>query len=129
MVVVAACIATAACANAPKVEPAQEGARSTRRANNVITQQELEESTARDAYQAVQMLRPDWLRTRGATSIRDATASEAVVYLDGLRYGPPRSLEQFRVSTIKELRHYSGTEATNRWGTGHGGGVIYVTSR
>jgi hypothetical protein len=100
-----------------------------RRDSNLITQQELAASTARDAYQAVQMLRPDWFRRgRGANSQAQGS-TQVVVYVDGQKYGTPRSLEQFRVGSFKELRYYNASEATNRWGTGHTAGVIYVSTR
>ena len=53
----------------------------------------------------------------------------AIVYVDGQKYGGPSSLEQFRMGTFKEMRYYSGSEATSRWGTGHAAGVIYLTTR
>lgn len=95
----------------------------------IITTEEINASSARDAYSAVQLLRPDWLRSRGSTSIRNPTPVSAVVYVDGQRYGDVRSLEQFRIGSFKELRYYSATEATSRWGTDHAGGVIYLTTR
>lgn len=99
------------------------------RNRSVITQDELRESSARDAYHAVQLLRPDWLRSRGVNSMRDPTPVAVVAYVDGQRYGGVGALEQFRIGSFKEIRYYNGSEATSRWGTGHAGGVIYVTTR
>jgi hypothetical protein len=75
------------------------------------------------------LLRPDWLRSRGSQSVRDPAQTEVVVYVNGQKHGGPRSLEQFPITGIKEMRYYTATEATNRWGTGHNGGVIYLTTR
>jgi hypothetical protein len=125
-----AVIATLGCARAtPNPEPAQPETRAARRSNNLVTEEELKQSTARNALEAVQFLRPDWLRGRGVASMRAATPPEVVVYLDNARLGSPQTLTQFAVTSIKELRFYSATEATNRWGTGHSGGVIVVTTR
>jgi hypothetical protein len=99
------------------------------RNRNIITETEVKESSARDAYHAVQLLRPDWLRSRGSVSMRDPTPPQVIAYVDGQRYGGVGSLEQFRVGSFKEIRFYTGSEATSRWGTGHAGGVVYLTTR
>jgi hypothetical protein len=100
----------------------------TRRSRDVITQAEIDSSSAGDAYQAIQLLRPEWLRSRGAGSMSGAP-SMPVAYVDGQSYGAVQSLQTFRAGSVKELRFYSASEATNRWGTGHSGGVIYLTTR
>ena len=99
------------------------------RNRSVITETEIKESSARDAYHAVQLLRPDWLRSRGSVSMRDPTPPQVIAYVDGQRYGGVSSLEQFRVGSFKEIRFYTASEATSRWGTGHSGGVVYLTTR
>ena len=100
-----------------------------RRQANLITEEELARSAARNGLQAVQMLRPDWLRGRGATSIRETAPTQVVVYVNEQRLGGPEQLEGFAITSIKSLRFMNASEATNRWGTGHGGGVIAVTTR
>lgn len=100
-----------------------------RRAANAISEQELAASTARNALEAVQLLRPDWLRGRGAASIREVTPTPVVVYVDNQRFGNAETLDQFPIAAVKALRFLSASEATNRFGTGHGGGAITVTTR
>ena len=117
------------CASAGTPARSDSGVHQANRNRTVIAQEELRESSARDAYHAVQLLRPDWLRGRGSASMRDPTPAPVVVYVDGQRYGGASSLEQFRIGSFKELRYYNGSEATNRWGTGHSGGVIYLSTR
>lgn len=117
------------CASSGTPARSDSGRRQVSRDRSVLTQEEIAASSARDALNAVQLLRPDWLRTRGSTSMRDITPAGVVVYVDGQRYGEAQSLEQFRIGSFKAIRYYSGTEATNRWGTGHAGGVIYLTTR
>lgn len=126
----AAVFLAASCASTPSDEAkAAESrpARPARRSNVLITQQELRESSSRDAYQAVQMLRPDWLRGRGTTTL--GTPPDVVVYLDGQRLGNKSTLAQVPTNGIKEVRFYSATDATQRWGTGHSAGVIEVVTR
>jgi hypothetical protein len=82
---------------------------------------------ASDLYQAVQRLRPQWLivRARGGASGR-GSGERVVVYLDGTRYGGIGSLRQISLGGIEEVRYYNSSEATNRFGTGHGAGAIVV---
>lgn len=118
------------CASSGAPKPSESGApTASSRDRSIITQEELKASSARDAHHAVQLLRPDWLRSRGSVSMRDPTPAGVTVYVDGQRYGGASSLEQFRLGSFKELRYYNGSEATSRWGTGHAGGVIYLTTR
>ena len=117
------------CASSGTPARSDSGMQPTSRNRNVIAAEELTDSKARDAHHAVQLLRPDWLRSRGSVSMRDPTPTRVIVYVDGQRYGGASSLEQFRLGSFKELRYYNGSEATSRWGTGHAGGVIYLTTR
>jgi hypothetical protein len=54
---------------------------------------------------------------------------DVVVYVNGARAGTVRELEQFSRASIKEMRYFSPTDATTRWGTGHTLGAISVTTR
>ena len=126
---IAVALLAVSCASSGTPARSDSGVRQASRNRSVITQEEITESSARDAYHVVQLLRPDWLRSRGATSTRSTAPATVVVYVDGQRYGGPAALEQFRVGSFKELRYYSGSEATSRWGTGHTAGVIYLVSR
>ena len=73
-------------------------------------------------------MRPDWLRGRGATSLQGGVP-EIRVYLDGQRVGTRDVLAQFATVNIKELRYFGSTEATQKWGTDHSGGVIEIITR
>lgn len=113
------CIVTAACT-------ARSGSRGTTRDVDVITKAELAGAGHADAYSLVQSLRPQWLRTRGATSV---TSPEIVrVYLDGSLLGGPDQLRQLSTHSINSLRYLDGLEATQRWGIDHGAGAIVVST-
>ena len=126
-VVTAVALLAVSCASSGT--PARSDSGHTTRNRTVLLQDEIKASSARDAYHAVQLLRPEWLRSRGAASMQSTQPETAIVYVDGQKYGGPSSLEQFRMGTFKEMRYYSGSEATSRWGTGHAAGVIYLTTR
>jgi hypothetical protein len=51
---------------------------------------------------------------------------EIVVYIDQTRMGGPSSLSQIPITEVKEIQYLSGTDATQRFGTGHGSGAIIV---
>jgi hypothetical protein len=124
-----AVLAVSCASSGTPARPVDSEPQSTSRNRNVLTQAEIKESSARDAYHAVQILRPDWLRSRGAASVRDPTPVAVVAYVDGQRFGGVTSLEQFQMGTFKEIRYYNGSDATSRWGTGHAGGVILLITR
>ena len=74
------------------------------------------------------MLRPDWLTGRGVTTLR-GEVPELLIYLDGQRMGSRQMLSRIAIGMISEIRYYSASDATQRWGTGHSGGVIEIVSR
>jgi len=98
------------------------GSSSSRRNSNLITSQELSEvAGANTAYDAIQRLRPLWLTGRGGDQPR--------VFLDGTEMGGISMLRDFRFQTIREIRYTQPSDATMRYGTGYGGGVIDVITR
>jgi hypothetical protein len=103
--------------------------RTGQRQTDLITYQEMEPLRVPTAFDVVQQLRPEFLRTRGSASVRDPTPVEAVVYLDGVRLGAPATLRGISKETLKEIRYMDANEATLQYGTGHRGGAIVVTTR
>jgi hypothetical protein len=104
------------------------GTEAPRLRRDLITRGQIEEMNATDAFDVVQRIRPEFLRQRGQSSI---TGGEqlAVVYVDGVRRGGPEILRTLRTNEVEEIRFVSGTDATTRYGTDHGGGAIEVKSR
>lgn len=93
----------------------------------LITTEELDAARYRTAFEVVEALRPQWLRTRGRTSFR---APESVkVYLDDSLLGDPEQLRQITTSSIASIRFVDSNEATMRWGLDHGHGAIVVSTR
>ena len=103
---------------------------------NVITAEEIAANPTTNAYDLIQRLRPNFLRTRGAVHGAAAPGGssgfEAVdvsVYLDDTRVGGSEQLRQMGTSDIREIRYYSSSEATTKWGTGNTAGAIQVITR
>ena len=105
------------------------GARTARGSSNLITRAELNTLDLSTAYDAVQRLRPHFLRGRGSTSIRDPNPVLPVVYIAGVKQGGPEALQRVRVSEVSEIRYIGASDATTRYGTGHTGGAIEVILR
>lgn len=99
------------------------------RSSDPITGEEIQQISATDAYQVVEQLRPRWLRFRGRVSLQNPRAGEPLVYLDGLRHGRTESLRGISTDWIAEIRYLTAADATTRFGTGHPGGVILVSTR
>lgn len=81
-----------------------------------------------NAYEAVRRLRPTFLKQRGPTSITQADSQPLVVYLNGVPAGGVAFLRTIPATDIRSIRHLNGQDATTRYGTGHGGGVIEVVT-
>lgn len=92
------------------------GASSTR-----IVMAELAELPDMDAFQAIERLRPRWLQSRAGDPVQ--------LYVDGSRRGSAMDLRSMRTSDVEEMRYMSASDATTRYGTGHAGGAILVTTR
>ena len=133
-------IGAAACASSPSGSTAS----GPKPSPNLITADEISRSTVQTAFEAVQKLRPSMLRhqqvasANGQGGLSDkappikgtAVASGAVVvYLDGTRLGAVDQLRQISAATIAEVRYFSASEAQMKWGSGHPGGVIEVTTK
>lgn len=95
-----------------------------RRSTTIITLEEITSTAAPNVYDVIQRVRPQWLT--GARIRRGGSGDDLVVYLDSNRYGTMGSLRSLSVGGIQEIRYYSASEATNRYGTGHTGGAIVV---
>jgi hypothetical protein len=102
------------------------GATGARRSSSsVITAEDLAEVPELNCYEAVQRLRPSWLRTRGRVSMSGQQGIR--LYVDGISRGYVEELASIRANAVERMRHLSGPEATSRFGTDHGDGAILVT--
>ena len=129
----AALVLLAACAPSPS--RSSEGApapavssSATRRASNELSRAEIETANVATAYDAVQRLRPQYLRSRGKSSI-NRPAQFAAVFLDGTPVGGLDALRRISAAAVGSIRYLSGSEATQRFGTGYEGGAILVETR
>ena len=121
--------ALSACSKATNQSEAVTAPRSS---PNLITRDEIAATRLDNAYEAVQRLRPAFLRARTiAGSTQNAGGSTVVqdypvVYLDGLRKGGPDYLRTIPTREVAEIRYLSSTDATTRYGMNVPAGVIDV---
>ena len=106
--------------------PALSNGRSSR---NVITQDEIDSSSANNVYDLITHLHADYLRDRGKTSIKTNQRERAVVFMNDQEYGIPETLRNMPPGRLSEIRFFPGIEAVARFGSQYGGGVIQLISR
>jgi hypothetical protein len=94
---IAACSARSASTNEPG------------RSGSLIEQSEIRAAQLPNAYDLVERLRPEWLRTAGVRSDHTDGLS-IVVYLDNARYGGPESLRQIPAQAVTAIRLLRGSE-------------------
>lgn len=116
-----ALVFVSACATLPQASDAERSESGDR-----ITESEMSDASAVDAYGVVEQLRPQWLRARGVMSLRLGVGELPVVYVDDLRFGDILTLQTLPIIEIAEIRYVNARDATTRWGTGVAGGVIEV---
>ena len=112
----AALMAAPACSSHSRSEPAPASD------YNTLTAAQLSQRQFYSAFDAVQTLRPIWLNIRGAPD-------PVQVYIDDNHVGGTEILRTIRIPSIVSMRHIDGIQASARYGVGHQGGVILVTTR
>ncbi|MEE9466270.1 MAG: hypothetical protein V3W14_11950 [Candidatus Neomarinimicrobiota bacterium] len=94
-----------------------------------IFKSEIENSTAINALDLIESLRPHWLKGRGREIKYTGrkTSSLPIVYVDKQRLRYPLSLRDIPVYNIVEIQFISSGDATIWFGEGHSGGAILIT--
>lgn len=91
---------------------------------DVLTRDEIEQTDARTAYDAVARLRPRFLILRGPTDRQGQTPRRVIV--DGVPHEDFSALSYIRADEVIEIRFLSSSEATMRFGTGYPMGALLV---
>jgi len=96
--------------------------------SRTLTQADLLGTREATLYDAIQRLRPQWLRARGANLTGASILPQ--VYLDGSERGDIFELRQIPVLDVTGVSFMSASDAATRFGTRAGtGGVILVLTR
>lgn len=132
---VALLILLAGCAGAGSGNRGSPGDRSRR--FDVIERAELARVLRYDALEAIRQLRPRWLRGRGRfISFVGSTGQPTVergegrvrAYVDGIARDL-KLLDMLETEDVASMRFLNASDATTRFGIGHAGGAILVTTR
>lgn len=108
----------AACAGATR-QPGERRGRGV-----TLTQAELAATNSGNVYDAIAKLRPEWLTSRGPTSMTDPTPTAANVFMNGIQLGDVNALRDVRMLDVTEVRYWDAGQASARFGMGHPRGVI-----
>lgn len=112
--------------------------RSMRGSANLITEQEIAAGSYSTALDVIENLRPAMLRPRASsltstavagTSQNMAASVNVICYVDEVRLGETSNLRSIPAQQIREVRYINARDATTRWGTGHGSGVVQVITK
>jgi hypothetical protein len=107
----------AGCAGATSNRGAQSG-------SAALTREELGKTNSDNLYDAIAKLRPEWLTSRGPTSVTDMTPTSVDVYMNGNFLGGADYLRQVHSLDVSEVRYWDAGQASARFGMGHPRGVI-----
>jgi hypothetical protein len=94
---------------------------------NRLTRSQLASANSADnVYDAIAKLRPEWLSSRGPTSVTDATPTSVSVYMNGSMLGKADYLKQVAILDVSEVRYWNSAQASARFGMGHPRGVVEI---
>lgn len=93
---------------------------------NVVSAKQMIEVSAQTVYDALERLRPDWLTTRGPSSLTDSMPDGPSVFIGGNRVGDADFLRDISADAVDQVRYYEAGAAGVRFGRGHPRGVIEV---
>lgn len=89
-------------------------------ADAVLTDRDIEQTSARTAWDAVQWLCPP--RVRG-------TVEQRSIFLDGIRVHGATVLREVPSGAVREIRWLDARDAVIRYGSAHADGVILVVTK
>jgi hypothetical protein len=91
-----------------------------------LTQSELAAANSDNLYDAITKLHPEWLSSRGATSVTDSSPTGVDVYMNGSFLGKADYLRDVRLLDVGSVRYWDAGQASARFGMGHPRGVIEI---
>src|SRR3569832_2076092 len=97
-----AAAAGGACASASSAAPSQ----SVRSSRAQVSATELARSNADNLYDAIAKLRPEWLTSRGPTSMTNSSPTTVNVFLNGSIAGDADLLQVVGVTDVAEVRYW-----------------------
>ena len=96
---------------------------------NLILQDEIDSTRSATVYDLIARTHAEFLKDRGAVSIKSNQRARALVFMNDQEYGILETLRNVLPSRVGEIRYFAGTEAVAKFGAQYGGGVIQLISR
>ncbi len=101
---------------------------------NTITHEEIVKALAQrpiqNVFELIEFLRPRYLTPRIQNTVtQGAIRKEPVVYLNNARFGGIGELYNINILQVEEIHYLKSYEATQRFGIGHAGGAIIISTR
>jgi hypothetical protein len=109
---------------------------------SLLTREQIVDTRATNAFDAIQQLRSNWLRTQGAVNVQrvgdagtladnpENIGAVVRVFLNNQQIGGVEALRAIEIGVVQYVRYYREAEAASRWGRQTGSGpVIYVSTR
>jgi hypothetical protein len=93
---------------------------------NLLTADEIATISVASAYEAVERLRPLFLKTRGRSTINAGGSEYASVFVNGQFYGDLPSLRNIVANEVRDIRYFNGPDAVTKYGMRYGSGAIDV---
>ena len=95
---------------------------------NVITADEIKDvaNPGWSAYDLISRVRPEYLKSRSAQTLREPEPVYAVVYLDDIYHGELESLKDITISRVASVQFINAYDTTARFGQTYQGGAIMV---
>jgi hypothetical protein len=126
---IAMLVAAGACASGG----ASTGDTSSSTSRYAISQAELPSTGTETAYDAIQRLRPDFLRPRPSQSYNlqpdggaSGPAPAPALIVNGQRAGDISDLRQIAATSLKSVRYYTIEQAKRKFGMQYAGGAIEI---
>ena len=113
----------AACASATQQ------ATSDKPGRNQLTRDQLTAANTTNLYDAINKVRPEWLSSRGPTSVTNSTPTSVDVFMNGSMLGRAEALKDIGVLDVTQVRYWDAASASARFGMGHPRGVIELTRK
>jgi len=96
---------------------------------NQLTRAQLGATNSNNLYEAISKLRPEWLTSRGPTSVTNSTPTAVDVFMNGSMLGNADYLKELGILDVSEVRYWDAASASARFGMGHPRGVIEITRK
>lgn len=100
---------------------------STGSSRNVITSEQLLATKQSNLYDAINRLRPMWLRARGISQVTPGIDAEVQVYRETTRLGTVEVLRTLAPQNVARVEYLDPGAAQIRFGRGSPNGAIVVT--